>query len=206
MGVCRYRGLIPARAGKTKCERMPRAVGAAHPRAGGENPWHARSVICAHGSSPRGRGKHSIVLTFTLRPRLIPARAGKTLATTNNTLPVEAHPRAGGENLQDIFDLVSAAGSSPRGRGKPPRGCHRPGARRLIPARAGKTCRHRYLPESPRAHPRAGGENPAMLGSSLQLFGSSPRGRGKRAYSTPTIFSQRLIPARAGKTAARPGR
>ena len=133
---------------------------------------------------------------------LIPARAGKTLATTNNTLPVEAHPRAGGENLQDIFDLVSAAGSSPRGRGKPPRGCHRPGARRLIPARAGKTCRHRYLPESPRAHPRAGGENPAMLGSSLQLFGSSPRGRGKLGEGQGQHGQTGLIPARAGKTSS----
>ena len=75
----------------------------------------------------------------------------------------------------------------------------------LIPARAGKTARFYAGLVSIEAHPRAGGENPAMLGSSLQLFGSSPRGRGKRAYSTPTIFSQRLIPARAGKTRGRPG-
>ena len=137
-----------------------------------------------------------------LCPRLIPARAGKTLATTNNTLPVEAHPRAGGENLQDIFDLVSAAGSSPRGRGKPVGidTCQRvPG---LIPARAGKTLPCWVPLCSYSAHPRAGGENARIAHQPYSRNGSSPRGRGKLGEGQGQHGQTGLIPARAGKTSS----
>ena len=53
------------------------------------------------------------------------------------------------------------------------------------------------------AHPRAGGENDPSSLSSTGLFGSSPRGRGKRHRLPDPHEGAGLIPARAGKTPCR---
>ena len=91
-------GLIPARAGKTCCTRTRSAHRPAHPRAGGENGCGRRPRVSVKGSSPRGRGKHPLGVAFRAHDGLIPARAGKTTATTLTALRPRAHPRAGGEN------------------------------------------------------------------------------------------------------------
>ena len=52
------------------------------------------------------------------------------------------------------------------------------------------------------AHPRAGGENGGVRGGDAIMAGSSPRGRGKLAQVLEVELNQRLIPARAGKTAS----
>ena len=131
--------LIPARAGKTLCGECEKPSSRAHPRAGGENVGQhfKRGFIC--GSSPRGRGKPAPSRPSRRRPRLIPARAGKTLAPRSSPVQRPAHPRAGGENR--VYDMARAVaeGSSPRGRGKLfERETYAPFIR-LIPARAGKT-------------------------------------------------------------------
>ena len=72
------RGLIPARAGKTATNCQTPTRGQAHPRAGGENSIPAKFSVSANGSSPRGRGKHTLSHGLPRIPRLIPARAGKT--------------------------------------------------------------------------------------------------------------------------------
>ena len=134
-------GLIPARAGKTArscgCRRRVRA----HPRAGGENGMMVEAPKPGAGSSPRGRGKRVAPPTPTVSPGLIPARAGKTSSLYGSRSAASAHPRAGGENTFGARIAATAAGSSPRGRGKPrPRGWGK-SPFRLIPARAGKTSR-----------------------------------------------------------------
>ena len=53
--------------------------GPAHPRAGGENRYKEWFALVPGGSSPRGRGKLSLVCLSGVRLRLIPARAGKTI-------------------------------------------------------------------------------------------------------------------------------
>ena len=95
-------------------------------------------------------------------------------------------------------------GSSPRGRGKLHAGGV--GNRRsgLIPARAGKTIKTIIGAAKTAAHPRAGGENRFHLHSSAARSGSSPRGRGKRAWALRLFPTRRLIPARAGKTFLKP--
>ena len=94
----------------------------------------------------------------------------------------------------------NASGSSPRGRGKPACSDQRCRGRGLIPAWAGKTgCRCLYTPTG-QAHPRVGGENTQGGDPGSLSWGSSPRGRGKRAVDVFTHPLARLIPAWAGKT------
>ena len=111
-----------------------------------------------------------------------------------------AHPRAGGENPHKVEFDVPTNGSSPRGRGKRVALGSCVGGVGLIPARAGKTTNARMTRASPRAHPRAGGENPPSASAKVTTSGSSPRGRGKRFAASVRNRPAGLIPARAGKT------
>mgnify|MGYP000900133923 CR=1 FL=1 len=112
-------GLIPARAGKTTTSPRYLLASRAHPRAGGENCYPCPRQPRAGGSSPRGRGKRTVRAYRFRTRRLIPARAGKTTWKTTNLHDRQAHPRAGGENIQAAVSVVVEWGSSPRGRGKP---------------------------------------------------------------------------------------
>ena len=91
------------------------------------------------GSSPRGRGKPDNAVALVTTNRLIPAWAGKTVATLLIEVLMPAHPRVGGENRTASRPERSAAGSSPRGRGKRTVSVWLPYGPRLIPAWAGKT-------------------------------------------------------------------
>ena len=110
--------LIPARAGKTLRSKMRSPWRPAHPRAGGENLKCGCLGVVVLGSSPRGRGKRPPPRRSHERTRLIPARAGKTLASGRGREAPEAHPRAGGENGFAYSRERGFEGSSPRGRGK----------------------------------------------------------------------------------------
>ena len=193
-------GLIPARAGKTRGSIGRTRRHSAHPRAGGENCYFKTGGRMGIGSSPRGRGKHHGAGARDEARGLIPARAGKTQDSPPTKCPMQAHPRAGGENPKfPTCDAQTRAhpraggenvslhmlhllygGSSPRGRGK----------RRAVPV----------YPRAVLAHPRAGGENDRPAELSQLPAGSSPRGRGKRRYAHRARRQRRLIPARAGKT------
>ena len=132
-------GLIPARAGKTPRWSSSGPRRSAHPRACGENAGLPTESPAFFGSSPRVRGKPRRVLCSRLWVRLIPARAGKTISTSEPRMRPAAHPRACGENLAQNGGDLQSCGSSPRVRGK-----HRAlgvgdDRDRLIPARAGKT-------------------------------------------------------------------
>ena len=172
--------LIPARAGKTRHQpRTPRGR-RAHPRACGENTLWVMVSRFAFGSSPRVRGKLSLVLTAGGDRRLIPARAGKTSSRSCTRGSAAAHPRACGENISATASCCFFVGSSPRVRGKRRGGRGGVGARGLIPARAGKTTSMtRRGPVGP-AHPRACGENLSRSSLTFVSWGSSPRVRGKR--------------------------
>ena len=173
--------LIPARAGKTPPGQHTAARSRAHPRAGGENLSEVWSPGAVTGSSPRGRGKRIVPDVGDDRPRLIPARAGKTHALIIGRSSRPAHPRAGGENGDGHDVAAGPEGSSPRGRGKRARVLARAAMGGLIPARAGKTLPKRATRTWLPAHPRAGGENPRSHIEQSGTVGSSPRGRGKPA-------------------------
>ena len=194
------RRLIPARAGKTLSRKHGLLCTRAHPRAGGENFEGGELAACSGGSSPRGRGKLLWSTVESGVKRLIPARAGKTTASSWMRTASSAHPRAGGENTVHILDTLEASGSSPRGRGKPEGTRGRFLVAGLIPARAGKTAARDARALRHGAHPRAGGENQISRSDSPKTTGSSPRGRGKPPPSWARPCRAGLIPARAGKT------
>ena len=138
-------------------------------------------------------------------PRLIPAYAGKTCRPRAEWWTVWAHPRVCGENLPKALPMISAAGSSPRMRGKPRSVGGIWKVSRLIPAYAGKTGRVIGMLITGRAHPRVCGENLTGPCVPCRPRGSSPRMRGKRKSRCRCRDETGLIPAYAGKTARRAG-
>ena len=134
-----FSGLIPAHAGKTTPYFSIGSRSPAHPRACGENSSSVFATVPSVGSSPRMRGKLRRDLLDSLRYRLIPAHAGKTIVFFFGGLVGRAHPRACGENWRLGVGGRSFGGSSPRMRGKLRGGADFCNDRGLIPAHAGKT-------------------------------------------------------------------
>ena len=166
----------------------------------GENCHLTRLVAQATGSSPRVRGKPTEADYLELVGGLIPACAGKTDRQTRCRATCWAHPRVCGENRGRRRDLFAAAGSSPRVRGKLRLVSHVGGARRLIPACAGKTLASLAAQGCKGAHPRVCGENARLRSRWVRPPGSSPRVRGKLNREMYGDIILGLIPACAGKT------
>ena len=158
------------------------------------------SMAARRGSSPRGRGALDRDDPGVALEGLIPARAGSTRQPNRGDTSGRAHPRAGGEHLEDGVLSLLGEGSSPRGRGAPPPEQPTTAGRGLIPARAGSTQAYSPPLRQYRAHPRAGGEHPLVVSAVQLRQGSSPRGRGARPVSGLKMMSGGLIPARAGST------
>ena len=171
--------LIPAHAGKT-CECRNRCIWReAHPRSRGENEAGDEKGSTFDGSSPLTRGKQCDDAGHGGRDRLIPAHAGKTLATRRAGTSTTAHPRSRGENSSEAGDEKGSTGSSPLTRGKRLLDSRNDVCERLIPAHAGKTAMMGPLCSYSSAHPRSRGENPKTRPSARCDSGSSPLTRGK---------------------------
>ena len=130
-------GLTPARAGTARLESSPRSPTAAHPRAGGDGVPVSGNQGTPPGSPPRGRGRRSTPSRSSAPPGLTPARAGTAKATPQPPGTDWAHPRAGGDGMDAMLDLVDRMGSPPRGRGRRDGQGADHGEGRLTPARAG---------------------------------------------------------------------
>ena len=161
-GVCYRQRNIPACAGKT-CWRIGSVVPLEeHPRVRGENKPLDEWILTHIGTSPRARGKHRLVIRWSMRSRNIPACAGKTICIQGDSHTRAEHPRVRGENGVGGFPYRSLFGTSPRARGKLRSDPATENDLRNIPACAGKTTG----PSSKLA----------------ALTGTSPRARGKRRY------------------------
>ena len=164
----------------------PRPLPLAHPRSRGEHIETYPVDAFPQGSSPLARGTPSlpVFLGVFLRrglgcaARLIPARAGNTIWVQLNSPAGSAHPRSRGEHITNVIFGVIVGGSSPLARGTPARfpACYR--RARLIPARAGSTCRRGRTRRPSSAHPRSRGEHKTSLNSLGLSCGSSPLARG----------------------------
>ena len=151
--------LIPAHAGKTRCNPRVQPCVAAHPRSRGENSGLRLWLSARSGSSPLTRGKRGGGRLARWGGRLIPAHAGKTILAAVNGSSLTAHPRSRGENFEETSLLASCPGPSPLTRGKRRVDGQAASLRRLIPAHAGKTRYSRTTGVDSTAHPRSRGEN-----------------------------------------------
>ena len=152
-------GLIPARAGNTRCVRVNREKTGAHPRSRGEHfKGHPVADILS-GSSPLARGTLARASRCLSWRGLIPARAGNTQLVQRIYGIHWAHPRSRGEHSVRLLVLSLLPGSSPLARGTLRAG-DEPGAPAgLIPARAGNTWSADRWFYPPGAHPRSRGEH-----------------------------------------------
>ena len=192
--------ITPARAGKTQpLPTGPRRT-ADHPRACGENSAPRARRGWDRGSPPRVRGKPERIFCPSSRPRITPARAGKTRRLQRRGSPDTDHPRACGENNYRKPAESLRKGSPPRVRGKPRISPDLRTRSGITPARAGKTYRPSGWYRSRTDHPRACGENLFVHPQQRRRVGSPPRVRGKRTRAISAILRSRITPARAGKT------
>ena len=194
------RRFIPAHAGNTTIAFTVLSTGEVHPRACGEHRNGYSFTLEQDGSSPRMRGTRGGYSTSDERRRFIPAHAGNTVCAETTTGAAAVHPRACGEHIRAVANLIRPRGSSPRMRGtrtpSRPEGCRS----RFIPAHAGNT-RARTPSSSARpVHPRACGEHGVRVEPGAGLHGSSPRMRGTPAWRSAATPWPRFIPAHAGNT------
>ena len=195
--------IIPARAGQTRRGVRVSSTSPDHPRACGANSCSLSRLSSTSGSSPRVRGKLRSRYRHAICYRIIPARAGQTLAGSEGGTTASDHPRACGANAIVIRRSDTPPGSSPRVRGKPG-GLEAVDVRpRIIPARAGQTRWPGSRRCAPTDHPRACGANISPATATRRASGSSPRVRGKRGWLKDGREIRRIIPARAGQTSWR---
>ena len=151
------------------------------------------------GSPPRGRGKDSSGEPANGSIRITPAQAGKSLFCFTAAVPIQDHPRVGGEKTRVFQQHFPAVGSPPRGRGKVYPFRVGPVAVRITPAWAGKSlfCFTAAVPIQD--HPRTGGERSGMKGMKSWKLGSPPHRRGKGIQADGAGAWAGITPAWAGK-------
>ena len=133
------RRFIPAPAGNRRTAGGCRRGLSVHPRACGEQVQSQHDDVFHTGSSPRLRGTASTTRVVIESARFIPAPAGNSAPRQNRELRPAVHPRACGEQIDEVHLTGSAIGSSPRLRGtalKRERSCCK---ERFIPAPAGNS-------------------------------------------------------------------
>ena len=151
---------------------------AAHPRSRGEHVCACHGDMVEDGSSPLARGTRRRRASNRTDRRLIPARAGNTVASVVCKSPWTAHPRSRGEHCMIPPSMKRCVGSSPLARGTL-MGCLLVIIGfRLIPARAGNTAVRRSLSFACSAHPRSRGEHFKVSLPNAFGCGSSPLARG----------------------------
>ena len=152
--------IIPAYAGSTVLDRRPPATDADHPRIRGEHMLPHLHRRFGQGSSPHTRGAQTGGSRRYGSPRIIPAYAGSTLASSHFADSTWDHPRIRGEHEEETKDAGTKTGSSPHTRGALA-ACYRAWPwRRIIPAYAGSTPGKPSPAPIPRDHPRIRGEHP----------------------------------------------
>ncbi len=109
--------ITPAWAGKSSCISLLGELLESPPQ-GGEKELDDRFKTAELGSPPRRRGKvHSQLLVVGI-VRITPAWAGKSLFCFAAAVPIQDHPRVGGEKEAATINQLRQAGSPPHGRGK----------------------------------------------------------------------------------------
>ena len=173
-----------------------------HPRSRGVYSDNGETAWLPLGSSPLARGLLGHGLLVEGRERIIPARAGFTPPRDSRGTLGRDHPRSRGVYLSDRRSVDKDVGSSPLARGLPGSGKSTILNVRIIPARAGFTCRSRTCIPGRADHPRSRGVYASKGAESGPIAGSSPLARGLPRLEGEAGVGLGIIPARAGFTGA----
>ena len=98
-GLSEAVGITPAQAGKSKLALCTPSCPTDHPRACGEKNKELEGVWLPMGSPPHGRGKEASIFDDGQRLGITPAWAGKSLFCFTAAVPIQDHPRVGGEKM-----------------------------------------------------------------------------------------------------------
>ena len=150
---------IPACAGNTPRESVPRNRSTVHPRVCGEHNLAVGEKDRKTGSSPRVRGTLRKDERVRHLQRFIPACAGNTAVGRFAAAAKSVHPRVCGEHFHPVVRRGNSRGSSPRVRGTRPGSLDDGGRDRFIPACAGNTSTCHGKTARPPVHPRVCGEH-----------------------------------------------
>ena len=194
------RGITPARAGKSKAYRQHPTGRGDHPRACGEELDVPRGKRKSKGSPPRVRGRVRNRLFCGFLDGITPARAGKSLSRLPLLAPPRDHPRACGEEYLGFPPTPKPRGSPPRVRGRVGLRRRSVCARRITPARAGKSRNRLSRLRGGEDHPRACGEEAKIFRAECGPTGSPPRVRGRAVAGVARAAGAGITPARAGKS------
>ena len=198
--VPEFSRIIPARAGPTPFLRPRPGFMPDHPRSCGANTELHDSGLPAAGSSPLVRGQHHFGRADHCTQRIIPARAGPTIAEVVPVVEGPDHPRSCGANhIASTFSSIGS-GSSPLVRGQLRRFYSMRAGPWIIPARAGPTLPFPPLDQGVTDHPRSCGANICHRIRLRVERGSSPLVRGQPPRYRLRRIRRRIIPARAGPT------
>ena len=200
------RRFIPAHAGNSLAGSDCPLDWPVHPRACGEQGARHATGAAPGGSSPRMRGTGLDRLDLRTEIRFIPAHAGNRPSCGPLGGFLSVHPRACGEQA-DLGRVAGlAVGSSPRMRGTAGAMEMKRITERFIPAHAGNRsgCVATITPLA--VHPRACGEQPVAMASTVRTGGSSPRMRGTASRTSIFCEWRRFIPAHAGNSPGSEGR
>ena len=176
-----------------------------HSRSRGVYDQRSAFRTSSSGSSPLARGLPPRRPGRPVGGRIIPARAGFTGAGGEQAAALEDHPRSRGVYPNPSPGRAPAPGSSPLARGLPTPSLDTISASRIIPARAGFTALVVHRPGDRRDHPRSRGVYWTTCPRARRRPGSSPLARGLLPAPGAARRRLRIIPARAGFTACRPG-
>ena len=174
-----------------------------HPRSRGVYEPESAPSSPPCGSSPLARGLHHYRIIYRPETRIIPARAGFTRRSRPTGCTTRDHPRSRGVYMGSRSAGTGIAGSSPLARGLLGLGVRRGPGRGIIPARAGFTGRAEGRGLHHPDHPRSRGVYGPTPSARWPPRGSSPLARGLRNATCCYTHCARIIPARAGFTAAR---
>ena len=132
-------GIIPARAGFTPSQSIPKLTDRDHPRSRGVYINNVAVLINGGGSSPLARGLQAAHENARDHAGIIPARAGFTVSKSGSNLILQDHPRSRGVYQDYPRDRMRKTGSSPLARGLLRREGRDRQRQGIIPARAGFT-------------------------------------------------------------------
>ena len=191
--------ITPAQAGKSSAARGCGKAHLDHPRMGGEKADIDDDGLHYKGSPPRGRGKGGDIVGGLGCVRITPAWAGKSLFCFTAAVPIQDHPRIGGEKGLGSQVTQLSQGSPPRRRGKDAVVAVVVRGAGITPAWAGKRQTAAMPRTMTRVHPRMGREKTMYFEDKYFCRGSPPRRRGKATAKIHSACDRIITAASAGK-------